>query len=96
MSMKGINKSMKVEIRGNVFEGTPKEIREYVNVDQEYINEMFKFGKCPACSSELGNMEASEHLDNYLGGRYIGYRKKCKQCRKFWGYNKSTGRNNHD
>jgi len=79
---------MKVEIRDYVFEGTPDEIKEYVNADREYINEMvFRFKKCPTCLNELGDMKTSELLNNIYGEQYIVHRRKCKQCNQFWAYN---------
>jgi len=81
---------MRVTIRDIIFEGTPEEIREYVNNDQEYINEMvFKYNKCPICKNNLGEIQTSEPMLNCQGQYYISYRRKCKQCKQFWVYNDS-------
>jgi len=79
---------MKVNIRGNVFEGTPEEIREYVSNDQIYLGECVKrYHKCPYCGSPLGEWD-------HCADRAEGIRKQMaqctnRQCKAKWGYNET-------
>lgn len=80
---------MKVTIRGNVFEGTPEEIKRYVEKDEEHLKDCAYRRKCPLCGGHLEKIGESEpHQLFYSDDWCVTHFFNCSNCGdKKWAIN---------